>query len=369
MIINKTPPLKNFYVILLYIIPFTLAAQKTVDLDQYHFTVQYRSLPAMRLDSTYRTYNVEIEGTKLMQPLLQDLSPEKTVELDGWRQLQSDGHLSIKVKIDDLLPEAVAVKERVETIKNRSGQVTGTKTYYHQEVTYTFAATANISDYKGMHIMDQELADRGYKQYYNSPEFPIKALAEGYFVVNSLTVTKELFRSCVNRAMHYLSERLSDNFGFSEVTAKDYMWIIDSRKHPEYAAHRQAFQQMNEVLFNMNATDPIDGAREKLKPVIDYFEKIKKDYPSTSRHDRKIRYASYFNLAVIYYYLDDPQSMMKEANGLELNDFDAKDAKGFVQTATWLKNLFQQTNIYTRHFPVHTASFKGPYEKEDITVK
>jgi hypothetical protein len=169
--------------------------------------------------------------------------------------------------------------------------------------------------------------------------------------------------------MHYLSERITDNFGFSEATVNDFMWIIDSKKHPEYTAHRKAFQQMNEVLFNMNANTPIEGVREQLKQVIDYFEKIKRNYPSSRKHDRKIRYASYFNLAVLYYYLDDPQSMMKEANGLVLNDFDAKDGRGFEQTATWLKNLFQQTNIYTRHFPIDPSRFKGPYEKEDVTVK
>jgi len=53
---------------------------------------------------------------------------------------------------------------------------------------------------------------------------------------------------------------------------------------------------------------------------------------------------------------------MKEANGLELNDFDAGDAKGFKRTATWLKNLFEQNNIYTRHFPVNTDNLHGPME-------
>jgi hypothetical protein len=360
---------KKLYFFALLLFPLALFAQKKVDLDKYRFSVQYRSLPKMLLDSTYHTYNVEVEGTRLMQPLLQELSPEQSVLLEGWRKLSDRGHITIKVKLGDLLPEGVSVKERIETIKNKSGQVTGTKVYYHQEVVYTFAATASINDYKGMHIMDQELADRGYKQVFNSPEFPLKQLAEGYFVVNSLAVTKDLYRNCVNRAMRYLSERITDNYGYSEVTANDFMWIVDSRKHPEYAAHRKAFQQMNEVLFTMNANTPIEGAREQLKPVIDYFEKIKRDYPSTNKHDRKIRYASYFNLAVLYYYLDDPQAMMKEANGLVLNDFDAKDGKGFEQTATWLKTLFQQTNIYTRHFSINEAAFRGPYEKNDVTIK
>lgn len=361
--------MKKIYFFALFLLPLSLTAQKSVDLDKYNFSVQYRSLPALKIDSTYRTYHVEIEGTRLMQPFTEELSPEKSVELDGWRQLPKDGHMAIKVKLEDLIPESFTVKERTEPIKNRNGQVTGTRIYYQQEVVYSFDAKAVLTDYKGLHIMDQDLASRQYKQIYRSPEFAIKHLAEGYFLVNSLSITKDLYRQCVTRAMHYLSERITENFGFSEVTSNDYMWIIDSRKHPEYTAHRQAFQQLNEVLFSMTASTSIENAREQLKPVIDYFESIKKRYSTTSKHDRKIRYASYFNLAVLYYYLDDPQSMMKEANGLELNDYDARDARGFQTTATWLKNQFQQTNIFTRHFPVDPSQFKGPFDKGDITSK
>lgn len=360
--------MKKLYFFALLAISFSINAQKKVDLDRFRFSVQYRSLPKMQIDSTYRTYNVEVEGTRLMQSFLTDMSPENSVLLEGWRKLPQDGHLDIKVKLGDLVPESVSVKERIETSRNRAGQVS-TKTYYRQEVVYSFDALASITDYKGAHIMDQELAGRGNKQVYRSPEFASRILAEGYFALNSLTVTKELYQNCVTRAMHYLSERITDNFGFNAVSSNDFMWIVDSKKHPEYTAHRQAFQQISEVLFNMNANTSIEGAREQLKPVIDYFEKIKRIYSSTSKHDRKMKYASYFNLAVLYYYLDDPQAMMKEAKGLELNDYDAKDARGFVQTATWLKNLFEQNNIYTRHFTINPSAFKGPYEKADVTAK
>jgi hypothetical protein len=353
---------------LLLLLPLAMVAQKRVDLDKYKFTVQYRSLPKVHLDSTYHTYNVEVEGTKLMQPFLQDMTPEKTVIIEGWRKLAYDGHITIKVKLEDLLPESVSVKERIENIKDKTGQITGTKTYYKQEVVYTFAASADITDYRGIHIMDQVLAERSYKQVYSSPEFPIKTLAESYFMLNSFAKTNELYRNCVNRAMRYLSDRLSDNFGFGEVTVNDFMWIVDSRKHPEYAAHRQAFLKMSEILFAMNANKYIADAREQLKPVIDYFESIKKNYTSTSKHDRKIRYASFFNLAVLYYYLDDPKMMMKEANGLVLNDFDAKDGKAFEQSATWLKNMFEEANIYSRHFSIDPNTFKGPYENNANTI-
>jgi hypothetical protein len=347
---------------LLFLLPISLYAQKKVDLDKFGFTVQFRSLPRYKLDSTFRTFNVDIEGTKLMEPFLKDLDPGKTVVLDGWKKLSQDGHLSIKVKLEDLLPESFAIKERVENITDKTGRITGTRTFYAQEMTYTFSANAIISDYKGTHIKDQELASRTYKQTYRSPEFPFKHIAAGYFMLNSIKVTSELYRKSVTRAMHYLSERISDDFGYGEVTVNDFMWIIDSRKHPEYDAHRNAFQQMNTVLFGLDANTPIEGVREQLKPVIQYFESIKKNYPSNSKHDRKIRYASFYNLAVLYYYLDDPQMMMKEASGLALNDYDANDARGFEESALRLKKQFQLSNIHTRHFRIDPSGFKGPFE-------
>jgi len=323
----------------------------------------------MHIDSSYRTYNVEVEGTKMMQSFLNEMAPEKSVSLEGWRKLNSEGHISIKVKLDDLLPESVSVKERLENIKDKKGQVTGTRTLYYQQVVYTFAATATISDYKGMHIMDEVLADRGYKQVFNSPEFAIRQMAEGYFLLNSVNKTGELYRNCVTKAMHYLSERLTDNFGFSNVTINDHMWIIDSKKDPEYDDHRNAFRQLSDVLFGLDASSPVDEARTKLKPVIDYFDGLKTEYTSNSKHDRKIRYASYFNLAVLYYYLDDPQKMMREANGLVLNDYDTRDGKALEASAIRLKNLFQQSNIYTRHFRIDTNTFRGPFEKDAANSK
>lgn len=361
--------MKILYSILLFLFPLTLIAQKKVDLDRFYFTTQYRSLPKMKTDSTYRTYNVVVEGTKLMQAFLQDVYPEKTIQLEGWRKLPERGHLTIKVNLEDILPESYSIKERIESIKNNRGQVTGTRTLYYQEVVYTFAATAHINDHIGIHIMDMALANREHKQLYKSPEFAIRVMAEGYFLLNSLNITSDLYRNCVNRAAHLLNDRINDNFGYREVTVKDQMWIVGSRKHPQYTAHRQAFQQLSEILFSMSAAKPIDDKREQLKPVIEYFEKIKKTYTSSKKHDRKIRYASYYNLAVLYYYLDDPQMMMKEASGLVLNDFDVRDGKAFEQSAMRLKNLFQQNNINTRHFEIDPSSFKGPYEQTEVTIK
>jgi hypothetical protein len=361
---------KLYFIFHLFFIHFAhLQAQKKVDLDPFRFTVKYRSLPGMKIDSTYRTYNVVVTGTNLMKPFLAGMSPEKSVLLEGWRKLPEDGHITIQVNLDDLLPESIQVKQRSEKIKDVAGLITGNRIYYHEEVKYSFAAKAIINDYNGMHITDFILEGRGNKHVYSSPEFAFKPLAQGYFALNAAKITAELYRDCVNHAIQNLNETITDNFGFREVSSNDMMWIVDSRKHPEYAAHRQAYQQLNEVFFSMNASSSIEAVKEQVKPVIDYFESIKKNYSSFSKHDRKMRYASFYNLAVLYYYLDDPDNMMKEAQGLRLNDYDSRDADGFEKTAVWLKNLFQTTNIHTRHFSIDTGKFTGPFEKKTVLLK
>lgn len=346
-----------------------IAFSQRVDLDRFKFTTQYRSLPSVRLDSSYRTYNVAVETSRLMQGYLSDMTPEKSVTLEGWRMLKKNGHISVQVKLEDLLPESFSVKEREEIIKDRAGKETGRRKLYSQEVVYTFSAFADISDYKGAHIGNISLASRDYKQTYRSPEFAIRQVAEGYFLINSLTVTEQLYRNCVNRAMNYLSNTLTENYGYSERTVTDHMWIVSNKKHIEYQAHRQAFQTISEVLFGISANRPLDGVREQLEPAIKYFESIKKKYPSTSKHDRKMRYASHFNLAVLYFYLDDPQAMQREASALILNAYDAKDGKALESSAAYLKNLFIQTNLTSRHFAIDTTTFKGPGEGAVIAVK
>ena len=101
--------MKKYYLLVLLIAPLFIAAQKKVNLDRFNFKVQFRSLPDIKLDSIYRTYNVSVTGTKLMQPFLQDIEPSNTVLLQGWRKLEQDGHLNIQVKLQDLLPETVSV--------------------------------------------------------------------------------------------------------------------------------------------------------------------------------------------------------------------------------------------------------------------
>src|SRR5258705_5241460 len=70
---NPEPMKKNIFAAAI-LLPLLSFSQK-VDLDRFKFTTQYRSLPTTGLDTSYHTYNIAIESTKLMRGYLDEMSP------------------------------------------------------------------------------------------------------------------------------------------------------------------------------------------------------------------------------------------------------------------------------------------------------
>jgi hypothetical protein len=68
---------------------------------------------------------------------------------------------------------------------------------------------------------------------------------------------------------------------------------------------------------------------------------------------------SYYNLAKIYWYLDDPDAGLREANELVMNGFDAKDGKGLETGATNLKLQLRQAKRSSRHFRLNVEDYQG----------
>jgi len=335
---------------------------QAVDLDKYYFTATYRSLPTRPLDTSWRTYSVTYETGQLVKLAMKDDMLTDRIFIEGWKKLSANGHIVVKLKLEDVLVEKSEVKEREQILKDKNGKQTGVRKFYWVVLTYNYAAQTSITDYRGGLVDEWSLMDRSVKHTFTSEEYPTRAQAEAFFAINALNVTSEIMRRVTNNICTRLSNELTTNYGFTELKINDFLWILDSRKHPEYDAHRNAFTLVKQAMFQMNANEPVDKIREMLQPAIAYFEKVKKNYSSNNRKQRKLRYASYFNLAKIYYYLDDPDAAMHQATGLVMNDFDARDGRALENAANNLKSLMEQNKVKSRHFPINVDAYTGPQE-------
>jgi hypothetical protein len=331
-----------------------------VDLDKYTFAASYRDLPKNGLDTSYHTYSVKIEYGLLNKLALRRDELENQVRIEGWRRLSYNAHVQVALRFEDLIIQGSEVKEKVEVTKDKDGKETGKKTYYVVEVPYSFGAQARITDYRGRFIESIELANRDQRRVHTSETFPSEAEAKAYSKYGLLLLTPQLMRQSVNNVLTNLSSTLTYNYGYPERTVSDFFWVIASRKHPEYENHRRAWGDFKQAITQMSPDEPLDEVRAMMKPVIDYYNKVLKTYSSDSKGDKKVRYASHYNLAKIYWYLDDPDAAIKEATELIINGYDAKDGNRLEAGATDLKTLMRQARIYSRHFRVQVEEYQGP---------
>lgn len=333
-------------------------AQK-VDLDRYYFSASYRDLPRLGVDTSFRTFSLETGLSQNAAYMMRDEQPEENIHIIGWRKVRSRGDLLVSLQMDDIAISNSEVKEREEILKDKTGKETGRRYYYHMELRYTFAARARVSDRRGAQLIDRILADRQVPRVYNTKECASSNEALNSFVSNVFAVTSAITSFEVNQAVNGLNGLLDVNLGYSQRTVSDFLWILDSKKHPEYRDHREAWTSFKQAMFQMRADRPLADVAAQLRPVIAYFQKMKTRYNSDSKADRKMRYASYYNLAKIYYYLDDPEDALAEAGQLMINNYDEKDGRTLEAAALGLQQIFELNKIHTRHFPVDNDIASG----------
>ncbi len=350
---------KNLFTTLTLLIYFSLAAQR-VDLDRFNFTVSYRNFPDEPLPGNYKTFNVRLEASPSLGLGYSTLNYENLVNIEGLKKVSGTGHITVLAMLDDIVIEKTETKERVEIKKDRQNVETR-KSFFSTELTYSFSARASIYDYKGNTVLSNYmLFDRENKRSYKTPEFSNAAEAGSYFNTKSLEIKSNLAKQLMNSVISQLNSMLNSRYGYAIQRVNDIFWVLNNKKHPEYSEQQKAWNNFKNAIILVNPDEPLDKVKEKLKPVIAYYEKVKTVYMSSDKEARKLRYASYYNLAKIYLYLDDPAAAMREADALAMNDYDESDGRSLRAVAETLQETLKKNNATSRHFPVNIAGYEPP---------
>ncbi|HKC34701.1 MAG TPA: hypothetical protein VKB95_01525 [Chitinophagaceae bacterium] len=331
-----------------------------VDLDRFNFTASYRDFPNEPLPNEYKTYNVRIEAAPSLGLGYSAANLENLVNIEGLKKVNGTGHITILAILDDIVVEKTETKERVQITKDKQN-LEIRKSFFSNEMTYSFSARATVYDYKGNTVVSNYiLFERENKRTYKTPEFSSPEDAATNFNNKILETKSNLAKQLVNGAVSNLNSYLNASYGYSIQKVNDIFWVLNNKKHPEYGEQQKAWNNFKNAIVLMNPDEPLDKVKEKLRPVIAYYDKVKTIYTGSDKEARKLRYASYYNLAKIYLYLDDPASAMREADALAMNDYDESDGRNLRAVAESLDEQLKKNNASTRHFPVVISNFQPP---------
>jgi hypothetical protein len=335
-------------------------AQK-VDLDRYWYTTSNRSLPTNPLPSGSRTYRIEVTNSSIISSIYSNEGLKGALAIDGFKNTEPKAHLNISLFFSDLNFEKTGVNERKEDIKDKAGKVTGQKSYYSAWGQYRFGIDVYVKD-SNLAVIDR------YQPYstnnvltYNTNEFASYNEAANYFNNNVGDIKRNLAKSHTDNALVTMRNSLKAKYGYPVNSYRDFLWVLDSKKHDEYKHHQEMWDLFKSTTVKFNGAENVsESLKNELKPVMSYFDSLRVRFASDDKADKKFRHCSYYTMAKIYLLLDNPEAALKEADLLVTNGFDVKDADLLKREANTMIDRFKKNGVNSTHFPLDPGANAAP---------
>ena len=352
-------------------------AQK-VDLDRFYFDAGYLILPKEHTPADNRTFGVRVMGSPSVASAYPESAMYEKINLSGFQRVENNPAIGITVEFGNVRFEKSETKTRIDEKKDKDGKVTDRITYYSMIVRYSFSGNYKVlgarTDEKSLSRKEKEKAKElqsnrflqtatqtgpeksvttsGYfpsELSFTTTEYKNLADARRYIEQNQQTIRTDLITKYVTDALVRVNEDANRWYGYVPTQTREFLWILDSKSHPEYPIQQEAIKAVKELSKRMTATQPIDQLARDLQPVLDYFQELKTKYPGSDKRNQKMRYSAFYNLMVLNYFLDRPDQAMDEADGLIKNGYDTKDGEKYIGWSEELKKMLAKHQMASRH--------------------
>ncbi|MUU78631.1 hypothetical protein [Winogradskyella endarachnes] len=343
--------MKNILTLTLILFTYALSFSQGANLDREYFNVSYVKLPTHPiLNNLKRTFSTN----------------KRAISLSGFSRVNKNGTLDINYRFNGTNVGDVEIKKTKHEKKDDDGNVVSTSYTYKIHVTYTSSASIAVSNSEN--IENDYQNDFSEKDNYQSRDFKTYRAAQDYYNNNRNNLRNTYSSDHQKAILNSINYNLNTIYGY-QITNKrsEHFWILGKKKHPEYQKHIEAFEAMKTAFSKMKSNESVDELKTELAPIMDYFTSLVSKYNGTKKKDAKMRYASFYNMAKMYYYLDMPEETKIYAQKLIDNDYDKSDGKYFIRIADQLIERFNANNTNTRHFEVLTEDLSHIVEKPTIT--
>jgi hypothetical protein len=374
--------MKKLLICVFFLSFFVSKAQK-VDLDHFYFNVSYQILPKEPVPFDKRTFSSRVKLGGALQSYVDPSSLNDKINIIGWKKVDENGTVDIELNLEDFVEKGASPQTRVDETKDKDGKVISRKEYYYVTAKY---ATRGYAKVKGPHTpaaadsqiqaastvqaaattnrflrnavikKDTVASTDGFNISFNGelsyvskestdPSVPMKD-----FRLNRGVIRDQKLRDFADNSLNSFNSNITYTYGFKPKNDNEILWILDA-KNEEGKTQSEAIQAVKALFATMKADEPIDDLKANMQPLIEYFDSLKTKYAEDNKPSRKMRYSAYFNLAVIYLMLDEPEKAIAESEKLIANDYDKSDGKALIERANKLIVSFRNAKLKTTHNP------------------
>jgi len=367
------------------VVTVSLGYTQKADIDNKRIYVEYATIPKHFVAPEDRTYSVDISGSYKFDK--QDLANQ--LKIRGWEQLEDGATAKVNLRVSAFSRGKSSYKKRVKEKKDDDGNVTSSDTYYKYEVTNSGNATLKIYGPENeLDVKKKALSKKEKKKMLEKSANPFLQgvassggsskdgsasydLSKNYYISTKEHKTlkaagdemRRTFESEYQRNLEDYNQNigakassyLNAHYGYSRKRDWAKFKTLDSKKHPENDMFNDAVEAMKEIFSHKQFNQPFDEIRENLQPVIEYFRKTADNYASNDKHHKRVKAACLYNLAQLYYYLDQPEKSMEIGEEYVEWGHDEKDGEKFIEKSYKLAQLLDFHNMEGRYIPTDEA--------------
>ena len=330
----------------------TLAFTQKIDLDKLNFKAFYLQLPTNPFPQEYTTFSTKFIANGINLTDAGFINGESDLastyfNISGFKKVNMGGHFTIKVQIDGYNMGKPETVKKETTTKDKDGKETTTVSYT-LKFKYLVPIMYTITDLNGKILKDGPVAEGSLEKTYETSSYSTTATLEKYWNDNAASTKRGLLGGFISEKLSLFQARLESEIGYVPRTNTDILWTSDSPKHPENDAFKKACEDTKVAMAEMTTIVPLNPA--KVKPIIAYFDSVLVKYTKDEKPERKLRYGAWYNMATIYYWLEDFDNAIRCSEGLIANDYDKNDGKDLKIAAERLKAKLASGFIKTRHY-------------------
>ena len=173
-----------------------------------------------------------------------------------------------------------------------------------------------------------------------------------YIELNYQRIVNDIQEKFISETINSSAHVVNNYYAYPTYNENINFWILASKKHPEYENHQNVFTQIKSLVSKIKAHESLEPLKNELTPIETYLLDVLSKYPDDKKPHKKIRYATYYNLAQLYLIFDMPEKAIEMGDKIIANDYDTRDGKKFKEEAEKLIHLMKINHTKTRHFSV-----------------
>lgn len=344
-------PFRLFFLVCCVLMKWGAVAQK-IDIDKKPVVTNLLALPQKDIDTALHTFSYQLKGVNNLSAggLSEQAVRDAYCKLEGYRLVETGGDLQLEISMLPFRVLTADIQSRTDKTKDKAGRETSVTKYWYV-MSYETGMNWKMTDKKGKWLADNLNALQNTTiQKKNGSEYSSYKEASDSYNLNRAQISRDLAAQHMTDALSSMYAMINRQFGYRNTAEKFNIWVLDTDKHPEYAAFNEHYGTVKMVFQSIAASGLMPADREALQPAIAYYSSIPEKYKSDEKGDKKLRYAAYFNLSNIHLFLDEPDKAIEYANALVKNDYDKGDGKDFLKDAERLQELFVKKSVTSRRF-------------------